>query len=581
MGIPMAYNTGTTNTYTEKTVKRGTVALNPGPTLAPSYNWWNGVDVTSSQYLIYSDTYTTGQATQANARPTAWTTPDLTDASLLALINTLPERIGQTPFLYLPVALKWLYQSNRYFLLKNNFENIVTSGLVFNLDGSWPNSYSATTTWFDLVGNNNVALTNGPTLNTSNGGSVVFDGSDDYGLGANSLNYNNSVTIESWIYPTSYPLNDGGFILSNLGYYLEYGTNGKLKSYFYGLSSEGYHESNSIVPLNTWSYVNTIRNKDNNTIQFYINGILDKTITGITGNINNGLNNGRPQVGGYTSSSYKFNGRLGNVKLYNRALSPAEIMQNFNTQGYRFGYTADTPSIVTSGLTINLDAANGMSYPGSGTTWYDISQTGGYNFTLRNGASFERYGNISCFSFDGSDDNARWVDNNGIREDVATECTISIWMNGNGVDLGQECCRLISFNNNVDANVDFSQYMCMAACNKIGYLPCYKGAQGGICPGGSGSNTPMYTTDFKLVTVTWSTISDTIEVFVNNSSIYSSSLTVAPFNYKDVKRIALASNAGGIEYSNIRIASMQMYSRKLSASELTQNYNVQKGRFGL
>ena len=113
----MAYNTGTTNTYTEKTVKRGTVALNPGPSLAPSYNWFNGVDVTATQYLIYSDTYTTGQATQANSRPTAWTTPDLSDTSLLNLINTLPDRVGQTPFLYLPVALKWLYQSNRYFLL--------------------------------------------------------------------------------------------------------------------------------------------------------------------------------------------------------------------------------------------------------------------------------------------------------------------------------------------------------------------------------------------------------------------------------------------------------------------------------
>jgi hypothetical protein len=122
----------------------------------------------------------------------------------------------------------------------------------------------------------------------------------------------------------------------------------------------------------------------------------------------------------------------------------------------------------------------------------------------------------------------------------------------------------------------------MAACNKIGYLPCYRlSFTGGLCAGGGGSNTPMYTTDFKLVTVRWSTISDTIETFVNNSSIYSASLTASPINYRDIKRIALASNASGIEGSNIRIASMQMYSRKLSDSELTQNYNAQKGRFGL
>jgi hypothetical protein len=309
-------------------------------------------------------------------------------------------------------------------------------------------------------------------------------------------------------------------------------------------------------------------------IKFYKNGIQVQTSSGGSAGLSNlsGI-----QIG----YNYWLDGIVYNFLMYNKVLSQSEIMQNFNTQGYRFGYTADTPSIVTSNLTINLDAANGMSYPGSGTTWYDISQTGGYNFTLRNGASFERYGNISCFSFDGSDDNARWVDTNGIREDIGTECTISIWMNGNGVDLGQGCCRLISFNNNVDSNVDFTDYMCMAACNKIGYLPCYRQNYNGVCAGGTGSNTPMYTTDFKLVTLTWSTISDTIQVFVNNSSIYSSSLSATPFDYRNVKRIALASNAGNLEYSNIRIASMQMYSRKLSDSELTQNYNAQKGRFGL
>jgi hypothetical protein len=585
MGIPMAYNTGTTNTYTEKTVKRGTVALNPGPSLAPSYNWFNGVDVTATQYLIYSDTYTTGQATQANSRPTAWTTPDLSDTSLLNLINTLPERIGQTPFLYLPVALKWLYQSNRYFLLKNNFENIVTSGLVLNLDGSWPNSYSGTTTWFDLSGQgNNGTLTNGPTLNTSNGGSIQFDGTNDYCV-VNS-NSNSSLSgdfsITQWYNAAT---NDGGYrvIFETNGY--RDGTSGiaiyQFSNYFRiwriigGTYTELITTSGNTVGLNTWKTFTLVRNSG--VFTFYIDTIYSGTYSTDTNN----YSDTSYHIGGDgpPTSSYWFQGNIATTQVYNRTLSPAEIMQNFNTQGYRFGYSADT--IVTSGLTINLDAANGMSYPGSGTTWYDISQTGGYNFTLRNGASFERYGNISCFSFDGSDDNARWVDTNGIREDIGTECTISIWMNGNGVNLGQSCCRLISFNNNVDINVDYSDYFCMAACNRIGYLPCYRLNFGGLCDGGGGSNTPMYTTDFKLVTVRWSTISDTIDVFVNNSSIYSASLTASPINYRDIKRIALASNAAGMEYSNIRIASMQMYSRRLSDSELTQNYNAQKGRFGL
>jgi hypothetical protein len=150
------------------------------------------------------------------------------------------------------------------------------------------------------------------------------------------LNLNNSVTIEAWIYPTSYPIGEGGFILSNLGYYLEYNVDGKLKSYFYGLSTPGYHNSNSTVPLNAWSYVNTIRDKDNNTILFYINGILDKTITNITGNISNGNSGGKPQIGGYSLTSYKFNGRISHAKLYNRALFPSEVLQNYNATRSRF-----------------------------------------------------------------------------------------------------------------------------------------------------------------------------------------------------------------------------------------------------
>ena len=63
--------------------------------------------------------------------------------------------------------------------------NIVTNGLVLNLDAANPRSYPPAyngTTWFDLSGNsNNGTLTNGPTYNTGSGGSIVFDGVDDYG----------------------------------------------------------------------------------------------------------------------------------------------------------------------------------------------------------------------------------------------------------------------------------------------------------------------------------------------------------------------------------------------------------------
>jgi hypothetical protein len=151
MGYPVAYLSGNTTTYETGMFKRGTIGQNQAAALTGSYRWWNGIDVTSSQYLIYSDTFTTSATTAANATPAAWTTPDLSDQSLLNLINTLPERVGKLPFTYVPVALQWIQSTGRYFLMKNGYENIVTNGLAFNADAGWYLSYSGTgTNWKDF-----------------------------------------------------------------------------------------------------------------------------------------------------------------------------------------------------------------------------------------------------------------------------------------------------------------------------------------------------------------------------------------------------------------------------------------------
>ena len=80
---------------------------------------------------------------------------------------------------------------------------IVTSGLVLALDAADRNSYPRTgTTWTDLSGNGyNGTLTNSPTFSNSNGGSIIFDGTNDYTSTSLdlSLNNTNSVSISMWI----------------------------------------------------------------------------------------------------------------------------------------------------------------------------------------------------------------------------------------------------------------------------------------------------------------------------------------------------------------------------------------------
>jgi hypothetical protein len=60
-----------------------------------------------------------------------------------------------------------------------------------------------------------------------------------------------------------------------------------------------------------------------------------------------------------------------------------------------------SPSIVRDGLVLYLDAANPKSYPGSGTTWFDLKGTS--NSTLSNGPTFVN-SNKGYFSFDGVND---------------------------------------------------------------------------------------------------------------------------------------------------------------------------------
>ena len=567
MGIPMAYNTGTTNTYTEKTVKRGTIALNPGPLLAPSYNWFNGVDATATQYLIYSDTYTTGQATQANSRPTAWTTPDLSDASILALINTLPERVGQTPFTYAPVALKWLQQSGRYFLLKNNFENIVTNGLVFNLDASWPNSYSGTTTWFDLTGQgNNGTLTNGPTLNTSNGGSIQFDGANDYCV-VNS-NSNSSLSgdfsITQWY---SAATNDGGYriLFETNGY-----RNGTLGIAIYQFGSyfriwritPNYAElittSSNTVGLNVWKTFTLVRN--NGVFNFYIDTVLSGTYSTDTNN----YSDTSYHIGGDgpPTSSYWFQGNIATTQVYNRALSPAEIMQNFYAQGPRFGYSADT--IVTSGLTVYLDASNSVSNPGSGTTWYDMSVTKSNDFSLVNGVSFTSFSGGTIY-LDGTNDYSVSAKNSGIlgnspRTYIGWYYIIGTsgfgW--GDLMTTGNNDCSSLMFGWSRRNNT----LMTWGGCNDVD----------------TGLQLPLNT--WLFIAASYDGVN--YDAYVNTNTVR---LNRAGLNTSESKIFLGAetttNGASFRAYMNGHIGNMYQYNRALSSSEITQMYNATKGRFGL
>ena len=220
---------------------------------------------------------------------------------------------------------------------------IVTNGLVLYLDAANTRSYSGSgTAWNDLtVNGNNGVLTNGPTFNSSNGGSIVFDGSNDFVLCPNQTylanitqftmsawmkrNLSNSIVIIGQIQSIT---NDIAFELFNDGRaYFEVGN---------GSNSYGYVSNNST----NWQQLTMVfdggATTNENRLKGYINGVLVTltfigTIPATTGTINTNLN-----IGAYIPSSYYSNGNISQVSIYNRALTAQEVLQNFNATKNRY-----------------------------------------------------------------------------------------------------------------------------------------------------------------------------------------------------------------------------------------------------
>ena len=216
---------------------------------------------------------------------------------------------------------------------------IVTDGLVFAVDAANYQSYPGSgTTWNDMVGGNNGTLVNGPTFDEANGGSLVFDGTDDR-VSTSFKITTNDFTDEVWVYtPNSfksenqissqYISGDGGrYILS-----INESTGHRIRYFLGGIL--GY--SNEIIQPNTWYQI--ILSRENNTGYIYINGQLDKSVSAGTATLSQTTTYTLGQLS-TLNNGYNWSGKIPTTHIYNRALTPSEITQNYNALKSRFGLT--------------------------------------------------------------------------------------------------------------------------------------------------------------------------------------------------------------------------------------------------
>jgi hypothetical protein len=219
---------------------------------------------------------------------------------------------------------------------------IVTDGLVLALDAGNVKSYvSGSTTWFDKSGfSNNGTLTNGPTFSSANLGSIVFDGVDDYVQTlTGSIANNSSFTLSCWFKITTLnstyrPLVDGGNLGSGTaGYTLSIDNTNKL----FIAANAGYVSVTTTLNTNTWYYVVGVASAGSPyNLSVYVNGVLGTVSASATTNVLTN-NFSYVRVGENCSNGLRFPGNIAATQIYSRALTQAEITQNFNALRGRFG----------------------------------------------------------------------------------------------------------------------------------------------------------------------------------------------------------------------------------------------------
>jgi hypothetical protein len=236
--------------------------------------------------------------------------------------------------------------------------NTVTSGLVLELDAGNIKSYqSGSITWFDKSGfANNGTLINGPTFNTGSGGSIVFDGADDY-MKVTPLTGSNfpqaTGTISFWYYIAT---TGGNTDFSDKAIFDGFDTNNRnhffVRNYYeppnniqivaQSSASGAYRFAyNDYLPNDQWhNVVLSYTTGSNSSYQIYLDGTLRNSGT-LGSNPSTFVPDGQfcgfgsGYLGGGVFACMQ--GRYSALQIYNRALTAQEVLQNYNATKTRFG----------------------------------------------------------------------------------------------------------------------------------------------------------------------------------------------------------------------------------------------------
>lgn len=465
----------------------------------------------------------------------------------------------------------------------NVVENIISNGLVLNFDASNPSSYVGTGVTINNiagVGNTGI-LTNGPTFSQLNGGSIVFDGTNDYINVADSpslgMSSTNTVTVYAWFHATADGINSTREIIhkrNNDPTYVSYGISWGSSSNKNILFSRFGFDDGTVSDLNSdalpkLKWINACTTFDGSVHNMYVDGNLVKTASVSNKRIKD--DNLPVTLGSFNGTQEYFQGYISDAKIYNRALSSSEVLQNYNATKNR--YIKVLPPIADA-IVLNLDAGSRASYVGTGTSWYDLSGNNN-NSTLVGSPVFSGTNPLYYFSFDSNTKSA----------------TLPTSVLNNYSSGTIECSVYVT---NLSTSFIFARQRNGVNSYNVLSVGSYSGTTGTFASGTSGivyyhnknsqtilnSATALSANTWYRLAVTFNTSGVTLYINgVQNATLagdYSvpNDLTVDP-------RIGAWIADSVNRPMNGRIDQFQVYSRALTASEILQNFNYYRTRYGI
>lgn len=407
------------------------------------------------------------------------------------------------------------------------------------------------------LGANTGSSTDDPTWKSSaychSGSCLSFDGSTDYATvsSKDSLEISSAITVSAWIKQAANNANNGilykgGFAGAHGDYQMNV-VNGVVQ-FTVGVYSHGIQTSSAVLSVGRWYYI--VATADSSAMRIYIDGVPQSTScfvgTCTPGSIS--TSNTNLIIGGYFSSSFLFQGSIDDAKIWNYALSQAEIAYEYN-RGRPVAHW-------------KFDEGQGdYAYDASGNSNYGyvIIGTGGTQTTTSSAWTAGTTGKINgAMSFDGTDDNVQ-VSHSALWN--STDMSASMWVKLNS-----------------DKDSMFLQHQSGAAAGGFEFdyqvathilVLSPNGAQIGV----SKSWTPVVGRWYHIM-FTRNATTDVNTLYVDGVSIGSNTETTDIGSVTGVLDIGNGTYSG-YEFSGL-IDDVRIYNYPLSASQIKEVYNNAK-----